>query len=262
MTIEPFNPKVDSLVNESRKILNDPNRVFELAKTRLFFLATELLDHFNKPENTFRIAVIGDTNLGKTTFAYSVFNILRNHCSFPAYYIDLDLHTESGSAISGKIKWEERRKRTQKEIPPQKIHDSINLFAKSGPGITLGDFPGRIDNPSQIERLNQANLALIFALDKGGKDQWARLCTKAGIGYRWVISRTTPSLENPIYPQITGLRRRVIFDTEITTSVTSILEEAAEMTGAPKSVYENIFTQAELVVLQEYLDFLFSIRMP
>lgn len=251
-------PNFKLLVRESEKILENPEEVYDLAGKRLALRGLQLKEHFSKPENTVRFAVVGNSNLGKTTYSYTVAQILDLY-SIPVNYVDLDLHTQSGLAMAGVTNsWVT----TRAEIPEDEINKSIKDFAQSGPGIVLGDFPGRLENPHQVNRLKTSSLALIFALNLKERDEWAELCDKAGVGFRWVISRRSTSLQGPLYPQTVGLERRVIFSASILASATSIVEEAAQITNAPKSTYQNFFSQPELVVLEEVLDFLYSIQMP
>lgn len=260
MSPEPDNNHIPFLVEESRKILNDRELIYDLAGKRLALRAIELRGHLSEPANTFRLAIIGNPNRSKTTYAYSCYSVLKTY-DVPAKYHDLDVYTQSGMSISGVIGWNERVKRTLEEIPKEEIHESIQTFIDDVPGIVIGDFPGKIEDPYQAQRLEKADLAIILAKDPEEVEEWAKLCTSLGVGYRWLISETEPPLPYDIlYPSFYNLTREVRFSPMMLISATSILEEIAAIRDLTLSNIENCFSQAELVVLQEILDFHFSIR--
>lgn len=258
---QPDEEYIKYLTGTSHRILQNPEEVFDLAGKRFALLCLLYKKHFLHPENTFRVAVVGNPNLGKTTYSSSIFKIFK-HYNFPTGYVDLDLYTQSGKAMFGEVAWDKRPKRGFEQVRAEETHESIESFRNAAPGIIIADFPGHTDDSYQVDRLKAANLALILANDIEEKKQWEKLCQQVCVGYRFLISLKNGILINPVFPQIHGLNRKVILSPAMLTSATSILEEAVEMSGVSKQGYEQFFTQPELVVLQEYLDFLFSIQMP
>lgn len=246
------------LASQAGEILKNPERVYDLVGRRLALTSIALKNHFLDTKNTFRLGVIGNPNVGKTTYSYSISKILELYKT-PTTYIDLDVHTESGRAMSGEITWEERRKRKSDEIPLEEVNENIAKFANAGPGIVIGDFPGRISNEFNPQRLKRANLALIFGRNYSDVIPWMDFCTKCNVGYRFAISREDLSLKVPIYPQVDDLNRKFQITTPLMASATSILLEASKLTDGPKINFDNFFSQPELVVLEEVYDFLFSI---
>lgn len=202
------------LAAQAQEILNNPEEVYDLVGKRLALTSAILHKHFLNPTNTFRLAVVGNPNTGKTTFAYSIAKILELYQT-PTTYVDLDIYTESGRAISGEIKWEERRKRDLEEIPLDETLGSIDKFANAKPGIIIGDFPGRITNEFQGRRLKQANLALILALNEQDLSHWVNLCSKNEVGYIHAISKQSFTPEAPIHPQVHSLHRQIQINTSL-----------------------------------------------
>lgn len=261
MAVDNLESTAKKWAGEARKILEDPESVYNLAGRRLALISVISKEHFLKPENTFRVAVVGNPNLGKTTYSYSIAKILELYGTTCSYF-DLDVYTQSGSAISGTIEWAKRLKREPPEIKPEDIKQNINTFGQKRPGIIIGDFPGRIEDKYQIRRLKKADLALILASDLTEKNKWAELCDKAGIGYRWVMSYPHINTNAPFYPQIYDLERKVNTTTSMIISATSLLMEVTDLTGFGPVNYQNFFTNPELIILEEALDFHFSIQNP
>lgn len=260
MSPEPGNNHFPFLVEESRKILDDRELIYDLAGKRLALRAIELKGHLSDPANAFHLAIVGNPNRSKTTYAYSCYSVLKTY-DVPVKYHDLDVYTQSGMAISGVIDWNKRVKRTLVEIEEKEISQSIQTFINDTPGIIIGDYPGRIKDQYQAQRLEKADLAIILAKDSEEVKKWAKLCTSLGVGYRWLISETEPPLPYEVlYPSFYNLTREVRFSPMMLVSATSILEEIAAIKDIPLSNIESYFSQAELVVLQEILDFHFSIR--
>jgi len=248
------------LNSEVRRLLKRPEEIGDLLGRRLALIAGLTQGHFTDPRNTFRIAVIGDPNLGKTTYSYSVAKILEMYGT-PSSYFDLDVYTESGRAISGEKGWQERRKRSLTQIKRREIKENIRKFGKIKPGIVIGDFPGMSSDKFQVERIHMANMALIFAGDYKHLDPWIKLCTRAHIYHRFLISRPKFSMEPPIYPQINRLYRKPISNLPLIASATSLLLESNEMTHGPKIEIGMHFNDAERTILEEIFDFYFSIQM-
>ncbi|MCH7730140.1 hypothetical protein IID21_01260 [Patescibacteria group bacterium] len=259
MTEFPSIP-LEDLAEEAHKILEDQKLVYDLAGKRLALRTVELEAYLSQPENTFRLAIVGPPNRSKTTYAYSVYSVLKKY-DLSTHYLDLDLYTESGLAISGMIDWAQRTKRTLEEVGEEKILESIKTFGNLKGGIVVGDFPGKIDDPYQTQRLKQTELAIILAKDHEEIKEWSDLCSTLGVKYRWLISETEPPLKYEIlYPSFYNLTRNVRFSPMILVSVTSILEEIAAIRNITLSNVGAHFSQPERVVLEEVLDFHFSIQ--
>lgn len=257
--IPSFNPQ--SLAEEARKILESRDLVYDLAGRRLALTATQLQDHLSRPENTFHLAIAGSPNRSKTTYAYSCYEVLKAY-NLPTSYHDLDLYTQSGKAISGEIDWSRRIKRGLEEIPKEKVTQSIRAFLEDRPGVAIADFPGRLNDPYQTDRLRGADLAIILGRDREEVRGWDKLCSNVGVRHRFLISETKPPLPYAIlYPSFFNLTRTVRFSPMMLVSVTSILQEIAQIRGLKISPWESYFSKAERVVLSEILDFTFSIQM-
>lgn len=254
-----FNPQ--SLAEEARKILESRDLVYDLAGRRLALTATQLQDHLSRPENTFHLAIVGSPNRSKTTYAYSCYKVLKAY-DIPASYHDLDLYTQSGKAISGEIDWSYRIKRGFDEVPEEEVVQSIRAFLEDRPGVAIADFPGKLNDPYQTDRLKGVDLAIILGRDRGDVGGWERLCSNVGVKRRFLISETKPPLPYvTLYPSFFNLTRTVRVSPMMLVSVTSILQEIAQIRGVKISPWESYFSKAERVVLGEILDFSFSIRM-
>ena len=95
-------------------------------------------------DHVYRLGIVGDPNRGKTTLAYTYYDLL-NKFSFPARYYDLDIYSPSGKAIAGTISWDERKK--EPNVSEKAVVSSINCLKKIQGGLVVVDFPGRRDNP-------------------------------------------------------------------------------------------------------------------
>ena len=243
------------------RIVHDPEELYDLAGKRLALITSLLGEHFKKSENTFRIAVVGNPNLGKTTLSYSLARILDLY-GISSTYVDMDVYSNSGPAISGEIGWDQRIKRNANQVTQEEIQARTDQFEKTSPGIIFGDFPGRIGNLHQIEQLSKANIALILSTSIEQRKNWEEECAKAGIGYWWLISNEHVSPDPPFHPQVAGMKRRAIISPAMFATATTILLDAARMTDAPKANYQFAFMGPELLVLEELLDFHFGILTP
>ena len=243
------------LASQAHDILQNPEVVYDLTGKRLALISALTQNHFTDIKNGFRLAIVGNPNTGKTTFSYSVSEILKLY-RVPCTYIDLDLYTNSGKAISGEIEWKERNKRSADNIPEAEIMKNIKDFSSPRIGITIGDFPGKINNEFQPQRLKGVNLALILAHNKQDADKWMDLCSTNGIRFRFLISED----DHILYPQAVDFKRKTVFSIPNLIYATSVLKEAVEKTNGPKIPFDSFFSQPELVILEEVLDFKFSIQ--
>ena len=266
MSPEPDDRKIEELVRQTETIIKDPNSLYDVVGKRLAFRSAELQRHFLDPSNKITFGILGNPNSGKTTFAYSCFRILDVY-GLPAHYHDLDVYTRSGDAMAGKVSWQQRTKKTQEQVGPEGVQHSIQELKEVAGGIVIADFPGMIDDPFQKMRLKAIDLAIIFVKTIDELDEWTTLCSGVNRGFRFLIThRTFPNFMQPVeeeqavMPIISDMDRRVVFNPATLTITTSILEEAAVLTHAPKSNYHAFFTQAELTVLEEFLDPMFSIQ--
>lgn len=247
---------------EAGKILDDPVKVFKLIFRRIEILKACLIEPLSREENATRVAVVGYPNRGKTTFAYSVAQILDG-LGFPANYVDLDIYTQSGLAMSGEVSWSNRPKNDFKKNPSQEMQNQnrvLKSYTETKPGIVIGDCPGRIDNPSNKLFLKNSDFAVILCANLTEMNAWAKLCSEAGVGHFWLISKPKIDMNPPIYPQISKLNRQTKLDYQTMIAATDLLFLFADIRNIQVPEYENFFTNPELVVLEEHLDFLFSMR--
>ena len=257
--IPNFNPQ--ALAEEARKILENRELVYDIAGRRLALVASNLNDYLSRPENTFHIAIVGNPNRSKTTYAYSCYEDLEEY-GVPSSYHDLDIYTQSGKAIAGEIAWNQRIKRSLREISETEITKSIQSYHKDQSGVVIADFPGKLDDPYQIERLKGSDLAIVLGRDREEIRRWEKLCSDNNVGHRFLISETQPPLPYTVlYPSFYNLTRKPRFSPMLLVSVTSVLQQIAEMRSLNLPGWERYFNKAELVVLREVLDFTFSIRM-
>lgn len=257
--IPNFNPQ--ALADEARKILENRELVYDIAGRRLALVAIGLKDYLSRPGNTFHLAIVGNPNRSKTTYAYSCYEVLEAY-GVPSSYHDLDIYTLSGKAIAGEIAWDQRVKRSLREISETEIVQSIQSYRKDQSGVVIADFPGKLDDPYQTERLKGSDLAIVLGRNREEIRRWEKLCEDSGVGHRFLISETQPPLPYTIlYPSFFNLTREPRFSPMLLVSVTSILQQIAEMRGLSLPEWEGYFNKAESVVLREVLDFTFSIQM-
>ena len=195
-------PKIDFLVHEGRKILKDPEWVNDLAGRRLALRLVELEDYFKG--HTFRIGIVGKPNRGKSTYAYSCFRSLELF-KFPTHYFDLDLYSNSGQALRGTVKWEDRPKRA--DAPKEETLASIQAYKDTGPGIVFGDFPGRPNNPYQSRRVRSSDIAVVLGDDPEDRKAWQRIVYKTHTPSLWLRTRKDTAHTYPKDPTVYGLNR-------------------------------------------------------
>jgi hypothetical protein len=265
MTHEYVDKKVRGLAAEAGKIIRDYDRLYDITGKRLAFWGMELKKHFDDPANKLVFGVVGYPNTDKTTLAYSCAKILQLY-DVSSTYCDLDVYTFSGKAIEGQINWDDRPKQTRDKVGIEIVQQSIEALHKIQKGIVIADFPGMIEDPYQPLRLNAINYAIILAKDEGELEEWINLCSAENTGFRFLFThKQTETLQLKLFkmdarlPAIASMNRQAIVNVATLSVATGILEEAADMTKAPKSKYHNYFTEAELTALEEILDPLYSI---
>jgi len=257
--IPDFNPQ--ALADEAREILENRELVYDITGRRLALVAINLKDYLSRPGNTFHLAIVGNPNRSKTTYAYSCYEVLKEY-GVPSSYHDLDIYTQSGKAIAGEISWDQRIKRGLSEISETEIGQSIQSYHKDQSGVVIADFPGKLDDPYQIERLKGSDLAIVLGRDREEIRRWERFCTDNDVRHRFLISETELPLPYVVpYPSFYNLTREPRFSPMLLASVTSILQEIANIRGLSLPKWESYFSKAERVVLCEVLDFTFSIQM-
>lgn len=248
------NPRVTELVKQAEGILADPEGVYDLAGKRLALRCVEL-EPFLTPD-TFRLGIVGNPNRGKTTYAYSCYQALEMY-RFPAVYFDLDIYSVSGLAISGQVRWEERPKRSKPSMT--EIRELIRGYKEAGPGIVVGDFPGRVDSPYQLDCLKAVDLAIILGVSTADRKAWQELVGKSGVPALWLRSQLDKTPSYPLDPTVYALNREPKpTDLDVLTSLTRILEVVAEMKGVSLSSPWSFFSEAERMILEEVLDFNFA----
>lgn len=249
-----IDPRVTELVKQTEGILASPEEVYNLAGKRLVLRCVEL-GPFLTPD-TFRLGIVGNPNRGKTTYAYSCYQALEMY-RFPAAYFDLDIYSVSGLAISGQVRWEERPKRSKPSIT--EVRESIRAYKEAGPGIVVGDFPGRVDNLYQLDRLEAVDLVMILDVSIADRRGWQELVGKSGVPALWLRSQLDKTPRYPLNPTVYALNREPKpTDLDVLTSLTRILEVVAEMKGVSLSSPWSFFSEAERVILEEVLDFNFA----
>lgn len=254
-----FNPQ--ALADEARAILENRELVNDVVGRRLALFAVTLKDHLSIPQNSFHLAILGNPNRSKTTYSYSCYEVLETY-GVPTSYHDLDIYTQSGKAIAGEIAWDKRVKRDLGEIPETEIDQSIQSYRKDQSGVVIADFPGKLDDPYQIERIRGSDFAIVLGRNREEIRPWERLCTGNKVRHRFLVSETEPPLSySVLYPSFYNLTREPRFSPMLLVSVTSILQEIADMRGLSLPKWESFFSKAERVVLGEVLDFAFSIQM-
>lgn len=249
-----IDPHVAELVKQAEGILADPEEVYDLAGKRFALRCVELEPFLTS--DTFRLGVVGNPNRGKTTYAHSCYQALKMY-GFPTSYSDLDIYSVSGQAISGQVRWEERPKRPKPS--PREVRESIKAHEKAGPGMVVGDFPGKVDDPYQRDRLKATDLAIVLGVNIADRRGWQELVTGSEVPALWLRSQLDRTLRYPLDPTIYALNREPKHtDLDVLTSLTKILEVVAEMRDVSLSDPWPFFTEAERVVLEEVLDFQFA----
>jgi len=247
-------PRVAELVKQAEGILAVPEEVYDLAGKRLALRCVELEPFLTS--DTFRLGIVGNPNRGKTTYAYSCYQALKIY-SFPTSYFDLDIHSASGQAISGQLRWEERSKNPNPS--PREVRESIKAYEEVGPGVVVGDFPGKVDNPYQQDRLKVVDLAIVLGVSMADRGGWQEVVAESGVPALWLRSQLDRILRYPLDPTIYALNREPKpTDLGVLTSLTRILEVVAETKDVSLSNPWPFFTEAERVVLEEVLDFQFA----
>lgn len=246
--------RVAELVRQAENILSEPERVYDLVGKRLALCCVELKAPFSL--NAFRLGIVGHPNRGKTTLAYSYYQALETY-GLPTAYFDLDIYSYSGRAISGEIDWRERSKRP--DAPRKEVEESILAFREVGPGVVIGDFPGKVDNLYQLRRLEAVDLAIVLGVSRNDREGWQELIGKSGISSLWFRTQLDKTPRYPLDPTLYGLNRKPkTTDLGVLTSLTRILEVAAEMKGVSLSNPWPLFDEAERLILEELLDFNFA----
>lgn len=246
--------KIAWLFQEGQKILSDPERVFELVGKRLALRVVELEKYF--ATNTFRLGIVGNPNRGKTTYAYSCFSLLQNY-RFPTQFVDMDIYSYSGNAIAGKIRWEDRPKRS--DAPKKDVTESINVLRKAGPGIVIADFPGRPDNEYQPDRLKEFDLVMLLGNNRKDRKRWDAQVTKANVSSLWLRTQADKKLQYPIDPTIYDLNREPKpYGLDVMTSLTRVMEVIGRMVGIPVPNPWGLFSEPERLILEEMLDFKYA----
>lgn len=251
-------PKIDFLFEQSKKILRDPEHMYDLAGRRFALRLLELQDHFK--DHSFRIGIVGKPNRGKSTYAYSCFRTLALY-KFPTQYVDLDIYSNSGLALRGIVKWKDRPKRP--DAPKEETLASIRAYKDTRPGIIFGDFPGRPDNTYQSKRVRASDMAIVLGDNPEDREAWHRIVTKTHTPSLWLRTRADTKHTYPIDPTIYGLKRiPKPGGLDVMTSLTRILEVAARQLGLPlinlwKPLPNGVipFSDPEQLILREVLDF-------
>ncbi len=247
-------PAIRSLVAESRKIWSDTDAVYDLAGRRFALRCAELEPYFRS--RTFRLGIIGNPNRGKTTLAFSAHKTFGLY-GFPSQYVDLDIYTHSGRAISGEIGWAQRPKRA--DAPRREVLESVRRFRKARRGIIVGDFPGRPDNPYQGERLKAVDMALVLGDNPKERLTWLAMAAKVGKPATWLRTNEAYTRKFPMDPTVYNLNRDVHPATlDLLTALTRILENVARLVGVKTADPGAFFSEPERVILEEVLDFEFA----
>ncbi len=253
-----INRRAKILAAQASDILHNYDHTYDLVGRRLALRGIELTPHLQTLP--FRLGVVGNPNLGKTTLAYSYFKLLEVY-GVPTQYVDLDLYSQSGPAIAGEIAWDQRTKRNA--VPEEEVLSSIAAYNNIPAGLVVADFPGRISNPHNPERIRGTDLILILTEKDEDRYAWMKLVSDNRRPFLWLQS--VPSLQRtvPIHPSVRELMRKPKpFSIDVMISLTRILEMIAEMNTIPLHDIWTHLTQAERVVLEEVLDFEFAPLSP
>lgn len=253
--------KINWLVEQGRAILDNPERVYDLAGRRLALRLIKVEDYFKK--HSFHLGIVGNPNRGKSTYAYSCFRTLELY-QFPAQYFDLDIYSNSGLALRGIVNWEDRPKRL--DAPKKETLLSIKAYNDIKPGIVFGDFPGRPSNPYQARRVQSSDMAIVLGDDPEDRKAWHHIVSKTHTPSLWLRTRSDHTRTYPIDPTVYGLNRTPKpGGLDIITSLTRIIEVITKQIGLPmdniwKTLPNGItpFTEPERLILQEILDFEFA----
>jgi hypothetical protein len=246
-------------VDEGNEILADPERVHELAGRRLALRCVELESFFQS--QVFRIGIVGNPDRGKTTYAYSCFKTLEV-LGFPTSYTDLDIYSACGVSISGRVPWEHRPR--NRNPTPEEVEANIQAYKQVTSGIAIADFPGMARDRYQQQRLGLVDLAIVLShfynLDRR---EWDEVIDTAGVSSTYLETRQESQPRMVNLPSVYNLNRQPRpLEIDIMVSVTKILEIAAEMKDVPLvDIYErypDAFSQAEIIILEEVLDFEFA----
>lgn len=249
-------PVLAQLLEETRSILSDPEETIDLVGRRFALRCIEIQRYFSQTGGSFRLAIVGNPNRGKTTFAASAADILRLY-GVHSNCFDLDVYTQSMRAMTGEISWSQRPKRS--DISRSEVLQNIKLYREAGPGLVIGDFPGKPGNPYQSSRLKASDLVLILVCSLEEKDLWTDLSVKAQKISLWLQSKKSWDINPPLHPFISDLDRCLKSGSiEIQIILTRILEVIAEVRGVPLTNPWNFFTEAQRTVLEEVFDFMYA----
>jgi len=251
-------PEIAAMVDEGTEILADPDRVHELAGRRLALRCLELESLFES--RVFRVGIVGNPDRGKTTYAYSCFKTLEV-LDFPASYTDLDIYSACGVSISGHVPWEKRPR--NRNPTSEEVKANIQSYYQVTSGIAIADFPGMAHDEYQPERLAAVDLAIVLGRNNLDRLDWERVIDENGISRIWLHTRLDQSVRMLIQPAVYNLKRNPRpMEIDIITSLTRILEIAAEMKGKQLvdiyKRYPDAFSETERMVLEEVLDLEFA----
>ncbi|MFX1537554.1 MAG: hypothetical protein ACFFDI_25410 [Promethearchaeota archaeon] len=239
------------LAYQALEILNDRDRIYDLAGRRFAFYCVQVEEYFN--QHCFRLGVLGNPNRGKTTFVASSVGALSVY-GIQAIYADLDVYTQSGLAMFGMIGWEDRPK--NHDLSEEVVLKNIQRYSELSSGLVVADFPGRFDNPYHADRLASTDLALILAKTEKERLGWIELAENTNTPWLWLESKRKFRVAPPILPFIFGLDRTANWDVKIFVILTRVIQAIAIMREISLIHPWPFFTEAERVVLEEVLDFL------
>lgn len=167
----------------------------------------------------------------------------------PIRYVDLDIYSNSGEAIAGRIDWDARLKKARPEIGMQDVERSLAQLNETQFGISIVDFPGMLHDPYQPKRLEAVDQVIILAKTQEDLANWIALCRSAMVGFCYLMTYDTFSdfdadLHNQtkilqgkvMMPIVSDMQRRVVFSPATLTLATSMLEEVARISAAPKLI--------------------------
>ena len=202
------------------------------------------------------MGILGNPNVGKTTFGAKAYEMLQLYGVTASHLFDLDSYSPSVEAALGKIAWDERVKKN--EISAKEFISSIEEFL-SLKGLVIADFPGQIEDKFQVHRILTLDLGFVLANNANDRTSWLWVLKSLGKPFVWLQSRIVADLSNPIDPFITNLNRNAYqFDVRILIILTRIIEHIAYQTGMELTDIDAFFTQAERIVLHEFLDFFYA----
>jgi len=262
------------MAQESLAILNDSEKVYDLAGKRLALRCLNIAPFFDDLENPFRLGIIGPSNRGKTTFTWDLYSLLLAYWPsqlgiLPTVH-DLDIFTNSLPAAAGIIKWKDRKKNPHPS--PEEERASIAEFRTLRGGIIIADVPGKLTGDYTPHRVAACHAVVILVDSIKEIPAWRKLTTESGIPAAWLIS--DPKHKGPvatkrvIHPTVFDLNREPRpFRVSLITTLTRILEMIARSRNIPllniwslidPDTNDPAFSKAERILLQEYLDFYYA----